>query len=274
MAATNHSDASDAPATIELPPPTPWPLTLAFGVTLLATGLVTHVVIGLLGAALLVAGAIGWFRDDLPVERAIEVPSVPDPVIAARPATTHPRVTEAAHRARLPVEIYPFSAGIRGGIAGGIAMALLAIVYGLISHHSVWYPINLLAASAYEPLREASTAELASFNGTALVLATVVHALASLLVGGLYGALLPIVPRRPILVGGIIAPLAWTGLLYPMLGIIDPVLAQRISWRWFIASQIGFGVVAGLTVTRSRRIRTPQTADVTAALDRSPGSQP
>lgn len=273
MAATNHSDASDLPATIELPAPTAWPLTLAFGVTLLAAGLVTDAVISLLGAALMICGAVGWFRAVLPVERTIEVPAVPDPVITARPATTHPSVTEEAHRERVPVEVYPISAGIRGGIAGGIVMALLAIIYGLVSHHSVWYPINLLAASAYEPLRGATTAELAAFNGTALVIATVVHALASLLVGGLYGALLPIVPRHPILVGGIAAPLGWTSLLYPMIGIIDPVLAQRISWRWFIASQIGFGVVAGLIVTRSRRIRTPQPPHVAAELDRSSSSR-
>src|SRR5260370_15221473 len=98
MAAMNHSDASDVPATIELPAPTASPLTLALGVTLLATGLVTDAVISLLGAVLMLSGAVGWFRANLPVERTIEVPAVPDPVTTARPATTHPSGTEAAHR--------------------------------------------------------------------------------------------------------------------------------------------------------------------------------
>jgi hypothetical protein len=31
-------------------------------------------------------------------------------------------------------------------------------------------------------------------------------------------------PRRPILLGGFIAPLMWSGLLYTALGIINPVL--------------------------------------------------
>ncbi len=269
------TSTSQAPPTIELPAPTAWPLTLACGVALLATGLVTHVLVGALGAILVIAGAVGWFLEDMPVERTIEVPVLePEPVISARPPTTHPGVTERAHRERVPLEVYPISAGVKGGIAGGVVMALLAMLYGLVSHHSIWYPINLLAASAYEPLRQASTAELAAFNGTAFVIALIIHAIASPLVGAVYGALLPIVPRRPIFVGGVAAPLAWTGLLYPTMGIIDPVLAQRISWRWFIASQIGFGVVAGVIVRRSRRIRTPQASHVAAEIDRSTSRGP
>jgi hypothetical protein len=274
MATTHEPDSTEPPPLIELPAPTAWPLTLAFGVTLLAGGLVTDATISMLGAVLLIAGAVGWFRDVLPVERTIEVPVEPEPLVAARPPTTHPGVTEQAHRENVPVEVYPISAGIKGGIAGGVVMAFLAVAYGVLSHHSVWYPINLLAASAYEPLRERTTAELAAFDGTALVIAIIIHGLASLLVGALYGVLLPIVPRRPILVGGVAAPVAWTALLYPTIGIIDPVLAQRINWGWFIASQIGFGVVAGLIVRRSGRIRTPQPPHVAAELDRSSRAQP
>jgi hypothetical protein len=269
MATTHEPDVTEAATQIELPAPTAWPLTLALGVTLLATGLLTHALISLLGAVLLVAGAVGWFRDDLPSERTIVVPLEPEPLVAARPPTTHPGVTEQAHREHVPIEVYPISAGIKGGIAGAVVMALLAILYGLVSHHSIWYPINLLAASAWEPLRERTTAELAAFDGTALIIATIIHALASLLVGALYGVLLPIVPRHPIVVGGVAAPVAWTGLLYPTLGIIDPTLAQRVSWGWFIASQIGFGLVAGLIVRRSGRIRTPQPPHVAAEIDRS-----
>jgi hypothetical protein len=89
-------------------------------------------------------------------------------------------------------------------------------------------------------------------------MATIIHGLGSVLVGTLYGLLLPIVPRRPILVGGVAAPLAWCALLYPTIGIINPVLARRINWGWFIASQIGFGLAAGLVVSHSLRIPTPQ----------------
>jgi len=77
-----------------------------------------------------------------------------------------------------------------------------------------------------------------------------------LLVGLLYGAMLPMIARRPILLGGLIAPVLWSGLLHSILDILNPLLEQRIDWVWFIASQIAFGVVAGVVVLRHTRVRT------------------
>jgi hypothetical protein len=54
----------------------------------------------------------------------------------------------------------------------------------------------------------------------------------------------------------LIAPVLWSGLLYSILDILDPLLQQRIDWYWFIASQVAFGVVAGLIVLRQHRVRT------------------
>ena len=78
----------------------------------------------------------------------------------------------------------------------------------------------------------------------------------SILVGLLYGAMLPMFARRPILLGGLIAPVLWSGLLYSILDILDPLMQKRIDWYWFIASQIAFGVVAGIVVLRQGRVRT------------------
>jgi len=36
-------------------------------------------------------------------------------------------------------------------------------------------------------------------------------------------------PRRPILLGGVIAPLLWTGLIHSILGIVNPVLNEAYS---------------------------------------------
>jgi hypothetical protein len=65
-------------------------------------------------------------------------------------------------------------------------------------------------------------------------------------------------PRRPVLLGGVIAPLLWSGLIYSILGIVNPVLNKYIDWLWFVASQVGFGVVAGIVVARQERVRTSQ----------------
>jgi hypothetical protein len=167
-------------------------------------------------------------------------------------------IARGAQRAWLPVEIYPISAGIKGGLAGSVAMAALAMLYGILSHTSIWYPINLLAAGFFPAATTETTAEIAAFHLRAFLIAVPIHLLTSLLVGLLYGAMLPMVPRRPILLGGFIAPILWSGLIYSILGIVNPVLNQRIEWLWFVASQVGFGIVAGLVVSRQERIPTRQ----------------
>ena len=80
------------------------------------------------------------------------------------------------------------------------------------------------------------------------------HGIVSTLVGLLYGAMLPMFPRHPIILGGLIAPVLWSGLIYSMLKLLNPLLESHINWIWFMASQIAFGVVAGLVVVASARV--------------------
>jgi hypothetical protein len=231
----------------------------ALGVTLLFAGLVTHAVVSIVGTILFAAGATGWFREVLPSEHVEELEVEPAAAVPpAGRAVLRLEVGELRHRVRYPAEIYPYSAGIRGGIAGGVAMAVLACLYGLLAHGSIWYPINLLAAAVSPDLAAATPAELTQFSFAGLALGVVIHGIMTVLVGLLYGVLLPMFPWHPLLSGGIVAPLAWTGLLWGTLRVVDPALAARIDWPWFIASQIGFGVVAGLVVIRSEKVATMQ----------------
>jgi hypothetical protein len=247
------------PRSIELPAPTAWPIVMAFGFTLVFAGMVTSPSVSILGAIFAVSGAIGWFFDVLPHEKHESVP-ITEAVPAAQ--TNRPQVariewkTGELNRARLPLEIYPISAGVKGGLAGGVAMAILAVLYGIISGHGIWYPINLLSAGFF-PAR-ATVEQIAAFHWDALIIATILHLICSSLVGLLYGVALPMFPRRPILFGGLIAPVLWSGLIHSMLDAIDPVLNQRIDWPWFVISQLGFGIVAGIVVSRQERIRTWQ----------------
>ena len=139
-----------------------------------------------------------------------------------------------------------------------MAMAALACLYGFLKQRSIWYPINLLAATASARSFHFSTTSLSTFHLSSFSLAVVIHLLTSLLVGLLYGAMLPMFPRRPILLGGVVAPILWTGLLHSILGLINPLLDARIDWQWFIASQFAFGIVAGLIVARQERVSTRQ----------------
>jgi hypothetical protein len=255
-----NQTGESAPDTVELPAPTAWPIALAFGITLLFAGLVTSEAISLLGAVVAIAGAAGWFRDVLPDEAHESVPVARE---EPRVATTRREVVRMPaapelQRVFLPLEIYPISAGVKGGLAGSVAMAIVAVLYGLISQHSAWYPINLLAAGFLPASMTDTTAKIAAFNLGVFLIAIPIHAITSLLVGLLYGAMLPMLPRHPILLGGFIAPLLWTGLIHSILGVVNPVLNDRIHWGWFVASQVAFGIVAGIVVSRQERIRTWQ----------------
>jgi hypothetical protein len=246
--------------TVNLPAPTPWPIVLAFGVTLLFAGLLTSASVSILGAILAVTGSIGWFRDVLPHEKeeTIEVKEHVTVVSTSRREVERLPIAPELSRALLPLKTYPVSAGIKGGLAGSVAMAALACLYGFLEERSIWYPINLLAATVYAQSLQFATTSLSTFHLASFSLAAVIHLITSLFVGLLYGAMLPMFPRRPILLGGVIAPILWTGLLRSILGLINPLLNERIDWPWFIASQFAFGIVAGLVVARQEQIRTRQ----------------
>lgn len=257
----SHAESPNpASGTVTLPAPTAWPIVLAFGVTLLFAGLVTHGSVSILGAILTLLGCVGWFCDILPREKHVEVsileelPAMP----TQRRQVARLPIAPDLPRALLPLETYPVSAGIKGGLAGSVAMAILACLYGLIKQGSIWYPINLLGATIYVQSLRLQSASLNAFHLGPFALAVLLHLVTSLLVGLLYGAMLPMFPRRPILLGGVIAPLMWTGLLHGVLGLINPLLDQHIDWWWFVASQFAFGIIAGLVVVRQQRVRVRQ----------------
>jgi len=233
---------------------------VALGLTLSCAGLVTSLVVSVLGVVLVVAGGIGWFREVLPEEQReqLRVEALPAAATTTRATVAYLRVGEQGHRVRLPVEIYPYSAGIKGGIAGGVAMAVLAVAYGVVAYGSPFYTVNILAATALSDLASASSTTLSSFRASVFFVALFIHAVVSLLVGLLYGVMLPMLPRRPVFFGGLVAPLVWTGLIWASLKVVNPVLEVRIDWIWFIVCQIGYGLAAGLVVARSERVATFQ----------------
>lgn len=244
---------------VVLPVPTPWPMVLALGVTLVIAGMVTHWVISLLGLVLLLRSMVGWFFEVLPHEHHFSVPVQAGEIAISSPRTTSIKLTgDPNHRKFVPVETFSITAGIKGGIAGGIAMVVPATIYGLLRFHSVWYAVNLLAAGGFVGWADESNAFLAQFHLLGLLAAFGIHAVTSVLVGLLYGAMLPMFPRKPILTAGFIAPFLWTGIIYSALGVISPILNARIDWLWFVLSQIAFGLVCGFVVNLQVKVRTPQ----------------
>ena len=252
------------PDHISLPAPTAWPFITAAGLTLLAAGVVTQAVFSVVGLILAVRGAVGWFRDVLPVEehdlvrvRPLEQRARPIAPVSRAVLQFQPGV--AGHRVRIPAEIHPYSSGIKGGILGGIAMAIVACVYGVVAYRSIWYPINLLAAAAVPSLARADLAQLTAFNGTGFIVGLISHGVFSILVGLLFAVLLPMLPsRRAAFWGSFISPVLWSALIWATLRLINPALNTRIDWIWFIASQIAFGMTTGYVVHHSKMVETMQ----------------
>lgn len=255
------------PEKIEMPAPTAWPLALAFGLTLVFFGFVTAAPVSILGALLAVTGAVGWFRQVLPSESQEWIAADHEEVSIA---TSRLRVERMggvrASRVWLPIEIHPVSAGAKGGLAGSVVMAAIAGLYGMFNGNGIWYAMNLLVAGLFPSMATETAHQIGTFHFNQFLVAVPIHLTISLLVGLLYGSMLPMLPRHPILLGGFAAPLLWSGLIYAGLAFMNPVMNQRIDWTWFVGSQFAFGIVAGIIVARQEKIPTRQPAPLTARL--------
>jgi hypothetical protein len=241
--------------TIHLPAPTMWPFLMALGVLLLFFSLVTSLWLMWLGIVLTVIPAIGWFRAVLPHEEHVnlEVDAAAVEIVSDMTGVAKIQVDET-HRAQLPLQTFTFASGIKGGIAGGIAMLIPAELYGIVRFHSIWYVVNLLGGAGVGEWTNPTMEQLTHFRLSAFITANIIQGAVTLLVGVLYGALLPVWPKRPILLGGIVAPVLWTGVLHSALGIVNPFLQQQIDWWSFLAAQVIFGIVAGYTVMKLGKI--------------------
>jgi hypothetical protein len=150
-------------------------------------------------------------------------------------------------------------AGVTGGLVGGAAMAVPAVLWAAASGHGFWYPINLLAGMLVPGPGNLEGAELGNFNAYWLLVAGAAHIVLSCVFGVLFAlaaSRLPPMPG-PVAWGGLILPLLWSGISYGLMGVANPILQERVDWPWFIVSQFVFGVVAAVVVLRSEMIHIP-----------------
>ena len=270
---------SESSNTIEVPAPTPWPFVTSFGLALLFAGLVTSLAVSIVGLVVILFGAVGWFRDVLPVpkEELVAIATTPAPIfVRSTRRVAHLQAGAEGHRVYIPITVHPYSAGLLGGALGGVGMAIIACLYGLIAQGSLWYPVNLLAAAALPSLAEAGPAELKAFHVSGFVVALLSHGIISLLVGLLYAAILPMMPSRfTAFWGSFLAPVLWTALVASTLHLTNPTLNAKIAWVWFIASQVAFGLITGFIVAHSKEVETAQSWPLAARAGvEAPGVMP
>jgi hypothetical protein len=250
-----------APDSVEMPRPTAAPLVLALGMALLAAGVALGMGFLVVGAVVVVMGLSIWIVQLLPdrgqVLESLAEPARPRPVTGAPGGVERLRPGMPSYRLRLPQDVHPISAGLRGGIAGGAAMPVPALLWGLLSsHHSLWFPVNLLAGMVLPGVGRMTVLELEQFHASLLAVALVIHVVMSVVIGLIFGVLLPTLPSvpRPIAWGGLFMPILWTGASYVAMQVVNPALPGKVSWPWFILSQLVFGITMPAVVLGAKRL--------------------
>jgi hypothetical protein len=154
---------------------------------------------------------------------------------------------------------HPVVAGVAGGLVGGAAMAVPALLWAAASGHGLWYPVNLLAGMVQSGPGAVEVAELGRFHPEWLSVAGAIHAVLSIAFGVLFALVSPRLPTipAPIAWGGLVLPMVWTGISYGLMGVVNPPLQDNVSWPWFIVSQFVFGLAAAVVVLRSQMVHIP-----------------
>src|SRR5260370_33900172 len=113
-----------------------------------------------------------------------------------------------------------------------------------MSGHGLWYAATLLAGMVLPGVGGMAVPELKQFDGSLLLVAVVIHVSLSVVLGLIYGVLLPTLPSvpRPIAWGGLLMPDSWTGASYPAMTVVNPAVPGKVSGPVFILSHIMFGV--------------------------------
>src|SRR5262245_12569000 len=120
-------DAEADGKSVELPRPNAWPMVLSLGLDLDAAGVVNGSAFFRVGVVVFAVGLAGWFGELLPgvghVHEPLAEPALrPRPVTGAAGTVEQLRPGQPGYRLRLPEQVHPISAGVKGSIVGGVAM--------------------------------------------------------------------------------------------------------------------------------------------------------
>jgi hypothetical protein len=232
-------------------------MVLSLGLLLTGLGVATNLAIAVSGALLFTIALVGWIAQLLPGRGHMHEPRVAPEQRPQLPAGAVGAVGQLGtgmpgYRLRLPLDMHPVSSGVIGGMVGGVLMPIPALIYGWIAKHSFSYPVNLLAGMVL-PLGDR---DLTQFDLGLFVLAVFIHITMCLVIGLLYGVLMPTLPEipRPMAWGGLLMPLLWTAVSFSSMSLVNPLMQARVDWPWFIVSQFLFGIVAALAVMSLKRL--------------------
>ncbi len=168
--------------------------------------------------------------------------------------SSRPKPSTEGATIRVPATVYPYSAGVYGGLLGGLAMIPVAVLYGLMSGHGIWYPLNLIAATLIRSWQQSSPQTLTDFNPAGLAVGLAIHVLMSLSLGLLFAVLLPTLPGRPLFWAFLVGPILWFGAVYAGLPLLNPIMARQIDLPSFAIANILYSLCLGYWVDRTPRV--------------------
>ena len=151
--------------------------------------------------------------------------------------------------------VYSIEAGVIGGALGGLAMVLVAVVYGLFSGKGVWYPVNLIAAAVIRGWQNAPPELFTQFNPTGLIFGAAIHLIISVIIGVLFALLLPTLPGPPFLWAFVVGPVLWFGAYFGVLPLVNPVMVRNIDLPSFFYAHVFYSFVLGWWLQRSPQIK-------------------
>ena len=135
--------------------------------------------------------------------------------------------------------------GAIAGLAGGVAMAVVAALLSASMGQDIWHEPKRIAAIVYGP-----AALAAGFDLGPVLLGTLLHLLVSALLGAVFG----IVTRRglhltsdfgtPIMAGLVYGLLIWMAAYFVVLPLFNPALLE-VYPPAFIIQHVAYGVVLG-----------------------------
>jgi hypothetical protein len=140
-----------------------------------------------------------------------------------------------------------------GGALGGVAMVVVALIYGVLSNN-VWLPINLIGATLVRDLQGATIETLSQFNLAALIVGLILHAILSLGLGFIFALLLPTMPGPPILWAVTVGPLLWSIASLLTLPALNETMAQNVDVPSFFVAHLVYGLVLGWWVARTPKV--------------------
>ena len=160
---------------------------------------------------------------------------------------------ESSVELSVPAMVYPYRIGLSGGALGGVAMLVVALIYGILNGN-VWLPVNLIGATVIRDLQAASFATLSQFNLAALIAGLILHAALSVGLGFIFALLLPTMPGPPIMWSLTVGPLLWGLASLISLPIINPVMNQYVDRPSFFVAHLAYGLVLGWWIARSQKV--------------------